>query len=133
MACPYFKPAEPFSWHAWPDAPRMPLGDPHKGSCAANPSEIPDGRLRTCCNTGYARGACPHFPGGDAPDAVRFGIVDRTRGVAKVQYVLERDHYPYDHGILEIRDSEACTLHAEIVQTQARAFLASYLRRSGEI
>lgn len=103
------------------------------GSCTASAGEVPDGRLRTCCNTGYARGACPNFPGGEAPDAVRFGIVDRSRGVAKIQYVVERDHYPYDHGILELTESDATTPHTEIVRAQARAFLASYLRRNGEI
>jgi len=92
--------------------------------------------LRTCCNTGYARGACPNFPTGDAPDAVRFGIVRRIDGVATVRYVVERNHHPFDHGTLELPEGEgrqpANEEHAEILERQARAFLLSYLRRTSE-
>jgi hypothetical protein len=105
MACPFFNPAEPFPWHAWPNPPRMPLGDPYAGVCTASQAQVPDGRLRTCCNTGYARGTCPSFPGGDAPDAVRFGIVQRQDGVATIRYVVERDHHPFDHGTLLLQES----------------------------
>ena len=110
----------------------MPLGDPYAGSCAARGGEVPDGRLRTCCNTGYARDACPSFPGGDAPDAVRFGIVQRKGGVATVQYVVERDHHPFDQGTLEVSEAEPRSVDGKLVERQARAFLGSYLRRTGE-
>jgi hypothetical protein len=106
------------------------LGDPHAGSCTASAEEVPDARLRACCNTGYARGACPRFPGGDAPDAVRFGIVQRANGVARVQYVVERDHYPFAHGILELAEDKRQAERDEPVVAQARAFLGSYLRRN---
>jgi hypothetical protein len=106
----------------------MPLGDPHTGICAAKEGEVPDGRLRSCCNTGYARGACPSFPGGDAPDAVRFGIVERKGGVATIRYVVERDHHPFDHGTLILREGELPE-DCKLVERQARAFLDSYLRR----
>ncbi len=111
------------------------MGDPHTGVCTAFQGEIPDQRLRTCCNTGYARGACPSFPGGDAPDAVRFGIIERSRGLATIQYVIERDHLPHDQGILEIAESQLHTGQGEILERQARAYLASYLRRNsnGEV
>jgi hypothetical protein len=113
----------------------MPLGDPYAGVCAAGEAlaQVPDGRLRTCCNTGYARGACPNFPGGDAPDAVRFGIVQRNGGVATIQYVVERDHYPFDHGTLQLREgAPPDSADGRLVERQARAFLYSYVRRASE-
>ena len=111
----------------------MPLGDPHSGSCVAHGAPSPAGCTRTCCNTGYARGQCASFPGGDAPDAVRFGIVQRDRGIATVEYVIERNHYPFDHGKLELRESESPlggTAATSLLERQARAFLSSYLRRN---
>ncbi len=109
----------------------MPLGDPYAGSCAASEGDVPDGRLRTCCNTGYARGVCPSFPGGDAPDAVRFGIIQRKGGVVTIRYVVERDHHPYDHGTLELPE-EAPATNGKLVERQAHAYLGSYLRRRSE-
>ncbi len=91
---------------------------------------MPEGRLRTCCNTGYARGACPSFPGGDAPDAVRFAIVQRRDGVARILYVVERDHQPYEHGTIELAETGAHPEGSPAMERQARAFLASYLRRT---
>ena len=128
MACPFFNPTEAFSWKAWPNPPRMPLGDPYAGVCTAQEGPAPDERLRTCCNTGYARGACPHFPGGDAPDAVRFGIAGRKGGVATIRYVVERDHHPFDDGTIELEE-KAHGDDAKLLERQARAFLDSYLRR----
>jgi hypothetical protein len=103
------------------------LGDPYSGDCTADGERAPGARVRTCCNAGYARGACPRFPGGNAPDSVRFGIVRREAGVATVRYVIERDHHPFDHGTLELREST--TTDTTLLERQARAFLASYLRR----
>jgi hypothetical protein len=65
------------------------------------------------------------------PDAVRFGIVQRTQGVAKIEYVVERNHYPFAHGVLEVAEGKPQGENGEIIETQARAFLASYLRRNG--
>jgi hypothetical protein len=131
MACPFFNPQEPFSWQAWPNPPRLPLGDPYAGVCAASEADVPEGRLRSCCNTGYARGACPHFPGGDAPDAIRFGILERNGGLATIRYVVERDHHPFDHGTLQLRENEPPEPGNEkLVERQAKAFLHSYVRRN---
>ena len=137
MACPFFNPTEPYSWHAWPNPPRMPLGDPYAGICAVRDDQVPDARLRTCCNTGYARGACPNFPGGDAPDTVRFGIVERKGGAFTIRYVVERDHRPFGHGMLVLQEKalqekalpETTHSDGELIERQARAFLNSYLRR----
>lgn len=88
---------------------------------------MPDPRVRTCCNTGYARHACPKFPGGDAPDAVRFGIVRREAGITTIRYVVERNHHPFADGTLELRESVP---DVQPIERQARAYLGSYLRRT---
>jgi len=99
----------------------MPRGDPYSGVCAAG-AENP--QIRECCNTGYARGVCPNFPAGDAPDAVRFGIVKLEGSVASIRYVRERDHHPHDSGVVEPGG-------ATLIERQADAYLRSYLRRVG--
>jgi hypothetical protein len=111
----------------------MPLGDPHTGGCTAGAVDLPAERVRTCCNTGYARGVCPNFPGGDAPDVVRFGIMERTAGSAVIRFVVERDHHPFDHGTLALAETaaaDASPADAPLIERQARAFLSSYLRRN---
>jgi hypothetical protein len=80
---------------------------------------------------GYARGKCANFPGGqgnDVADAVRFGILRREGGKATIQFVMERDHHPFDSGTLEVEESAAGG--GTVLARQARAFLASYLRRN---
>ena len=119
MACPFFDPQEPISWAEWPDPPLMPLGDPYHGICTAGNAKP---RVRECCNVGYARGVCPNFPGGDAPDAVRFGIVKLEGVVASIRYVAERDHHPFETGVAG-GDGET------LIERQAGAYLRSYLRR----
>ena len=130
MACPFFDPTAPFSWEAWPNPPRLPLGDPHLGTCARTPGDEPDdARLRACCNVGYASAACPNVPqGGDDPDIVRIGIVrlEDESAAAEMRYVLERDHRPYRDGKLELRKGG---VDRSLLERQARAFLNSYLRR----
>jgi hypothetical protein len=124
MACPFFDPKEPIPWAEWPNPPWMPLGDPYAGSCTAGELEP---RIRECCNAGYARGVCPSFPGGNAPDAVRFGIVRLEGGVGSIRYVAERNHYPFETGVLESDGVPADG--KKLIERQADAYLRSYLRR----
>ena len=91
----------------------------------------PDPQVRTCCNMGYARGRCPSFQKDvEAADAVRFGIVARDGGRAVIRYVIERDHLPFSDGMIELIESAEATAAESTLERQARAFLASYLRRS---
>ena len=129
MACPFFDPSNPFSWEEWPNPPRMPLGDPHAGTCTAASGPAPEARVRSCCNNGYARGVCSAFPGGDAPDAVRFGIVRREAGLTSIRYVRERDHHPFDDGTLVLSDNSS-EAGESVLEHQARAYLGSFLRRT---
>ena len=138
MACPYFQPSSRFSADAGPQNSTFPLGDSWAGVCRANPDHPwqPDPAVvRPLCNLGYARGRCECFPGGDAPDAVRFTVsADDGRSV-RLYYVIERDHHPFAHGPIEYStDSDSITPPggAGLLDAQARAYLASYLRRKAE-
>lgn len=117
----------------------LPLGDRWAGICRANPgsaatppAQAGENSPRSLCNLGYARQECPRFPGGDAPDAVRF-TVSRDDGAAlHLYYVVERDHQPFAHGPLEFSPSSAAFTNAppgETLRNQAAAYLDSFLRR----
>ena len=102
---------------------RAPLGGIFEGSCERN--GVGDARL---CNFGYARGLCAHFPGG--VDAVRFSVAGITDGVVKLVWILEKDHAPVEHGVLEYLESTRGFVAAPegVLEAQARVFLENYLR-----
>src|SRR5437879_1683236 len=132
MPCPYFHPAGQL---AWPNAPRLPLGDAYTGLCQAEPGSAIDpglAALKDCCNLGYARGRCAHFPAGDGPDAVRFTVAREADGLIRIDWVREKDHHPFDHGPLEYSVANRSFTAAdadEAVRQQAHASIESYLRR----
>jgi hypothetical protein len=132
MPCPFF---HPLGQLAWPNAPKLPLGDAYSGRCHADPALPADPdpvTLRDCCNLGYARGKCGRFPDAFGPDAVRFAVTADTGSSVRIYWVREKGHEPFDHGPLEF-SVEARTFLASgtdaAVEQQARAYLASYLRR----
>jgi hypothetical protein len=103
---------------------RAPLGAMFEGQCEQNgPGE---GRL---CNFGYARGVCGHFPEGSIADAIRFSVVGKKRGAVQIVWVLERDHAPVEHGLLEYRGGEFVEMPQGVIAVQARIFIENYLSR----
>jgi len=113
----------------------MPLGDLWLGVCAADPVTPfrPDEHtLSEACNMGYARGRCPRFPVAAAADAVRFCISGDSGDLVQVMYAIEQNHHPRAHGTVEYARSSgtfgAGKLDAHL-ECQARAYIASYLRR----
>lgn len=119
----------------------LPLGDDWLGICRARngqPWEPDEASLRTFCNLGYARGACPRFPvdgGNGEPDAVRFTISRDDGHAVEVYYVVERDHHPFAHGGLKFCRAAAAFLEpapTELLDRQAGAYIISYLRRKAE-
>jgi hypothetical protein len=136
MPCPYFHPVGQL---AWPNAPRLPLGDAYAGRCEADPGFPADpdpATLRDCCNLGYARGKCARFPDANGPDAVRFAVTADQGGYVTIYWVREKGHEPFDHGPLEYsRDTEGFTSGSAgpAVQRQAHAYVASYLRRKSRM
>jgi hypothetical protein len=132
VACPFFAPSRRLENTVWIRPPRYPLGDLFSGTCHASASSLTEGRLDECCNFGYARGRCDRFPGGSAPDAVRFSVTDDTAERLLVVYVVEKEHAPVEHGTLEYAVEDARLDGAylsEVLAQQARAFLESYLSR----
>jgi hypothetical protein len=117
----------------------LPLGDAWEGLCKAIPDrpwEPADTTLLTCCNLGYARGCCGHFPEDDGADAIRFVIAGDDAAGLHLYYVLERDHHPLAHGPLEFSPDGAVLdsplANHPIAVRLAGAYVESYLRRKSE-
>jgi hypothetical protein len=131
MACPYFVPQTPLA-KAAAAFPR-PLGDAWLGLCCANSPAVAaatEQEQLEWCNMGYASGKCARFvPGG--PDAVRFSIAADSGSRVRLLWCAERGHLPFAHGALEYdRDTGALSpVQTDVLEAQARAYLAVYLRR----
>lgn len=116
----------------------LPLGDWWKGVCHAvpgAPQEAGDGGYDTACNLGYARGECARFPLGEGPDAVRFTISSHESAAIGISYVVERDHHPFAHGLLEYSPTARAfvtPVETAMLAGQAQAYVESYLRRRKE-
>lgn len=105
---------------------RAPLGGMFDGDCEQRGTG--DARL---CNFGYARGLCASFPEGTPADAVRFSVAGSSDGVVKLVWILEKDHAPLEHGVLEYRESSGQFAAAQqgALGIQARVFIENYLER----
>jgi|SRR5579862_8970322 len=118
----------------WILPPRLPLSDAFRGMCHARsePFEPPERSQRELCNCGYARGRCEHFPADTVADAIRFSILHEQDGVVRLVYIVEHDYAPAEHGTIEysIAESRLSGQVSEVLAAQARAFLASYVRRA---
>jgi hypothetical protein len=136
MACPYFYPVARLDTNYWAVPPRLPLGDAYSGECRAQESSFqPDEKTaRQFCNLGYGRGGCERFPSNAEADAVRFHIAGEAAGLIRIQYIVEKDCWPHEHGTFE------CSLHSpelsdgvpdEILHRQLVTFIESYRRRCG--
>ena len=116
----------------------LPLGDFWSGHCRAVPAGLfePDHATQYhLCNLGYAREACGRFPGGTAPDAVRFNISNDDGDPVRVAWVIERNHFPVAHGSLSYSLESygfLAPLPDEHLVRQALAYMASYRRRKAE-
>lgn len=117
----------------------LPLGGLWSGVCRAMSGDAwqpESAEIERRCNLGYARGACPRFPNGNGPDAVRFTITRDEGATLRLYYAAERDHHPFAHGPLEYSLAASSIAAAdgadEILRAQAAAYAASYLRRKSE-
>lgn len=116
VACPFFLPLESLGANGWDPVPRTPLGGIWEGEChAGGGPKRADGE---CCNYGYARGVCDHFPKDAEADAIRFIL---NSGNPQLYYVLERDHAPVEHATIDAHSDTRRLLAA-----QARAFLRGH-------
>ena len=132
MSCPHFYPVERIG--LWSGPERMPLGDPYRGRCHADPHQewSPDEEMLVgFCNVGYARSRCPRFPAGDGADAVRFVISADDGERLVIQYATERGYLPHSCGTVEYTsaDMRLSAPLAPPLDRQILAFAGSYLRR----
>jgi len=128
MSCPHFYPTESQGGSAL-----FPLGDYWTGICHADPANPLNPTNTHCCNFGYARGACAHFPDDAGPDAVRFTIVQADSTAIRLYFVQERDHHPFAHGPLDYSLTEGFSeAPGPLLERQASAYIASYRRRVQE-
>jgi hypothetical protein len=104
---------------------RAPLGGMFHGECERHGVGEPK-----LCNFGYARGLCADFPDESAADAVRFSVAGSAEGVVRVVWILEKDHAPMEHGLLEYRESTGEFVEAlkGVLGVQARRFVENYCR-----
>ena|ERR1044071_8452017 len=138
MPCPYFQPHEPGSPGGASRSSMLPLGDFWSGQCRAVPATVfqPDHATQyRLCNLGYARESCDRFPGGDAPDAVRFNVSNDDGDPIRIAWVIERGHLPFSHGLLAYSLESGGFLQPvpdEHLERQALAYVSSYRRRKAE-
>ena len=131
MACPYFEPTK-----LSVDARTLrPLRNFWSGVCHAEPGhpfeQADQALLNECCNMGYARDKCSRFPAASGPDAVRFTVVRDAGQMIQVSFAVEKNHLPYAQGLLEYsreQESFVVSLPNGLIEQQARAYLAGYLR-----
>lgn len=134
MACPYFYPLARLDTNYWAVPPRLPLGDAYSGECRAQESSFqPDEKTaRQLCNLGYGRGSCERFPGNAEADAIRFHIAGEAAGLVRIQYIVEKDRWPREHGTFECSMASQelfSSVADETLRRQASAFVESYRRR----
>jgi len=131
MACPYFEPVARLQDRRWT---RLPLGDTYEGVCHASSRGAPSSGpalSRDLCNLGYARGHCSRFPLDAPADAVRFSIYHEDTTSISIQFILEKEYFPLEHGLLKFAPGAGffqanCS---DLLLKQAGAFVDNYLRR----
>jgi hypothetical protein len=136
VACPFFRPVARLEDGAWPQAPRVPLGDPCRGYCTAHADEsVTPGaeELRSFCNTGYVKGRCGRFPNlPDVPDAIRFSLEQDCGGSLTLMYIEEKEYAPLRFGTLSydvLGGTFAEQSEPENLRAQGHMFATSYLTR----
>jgi hypothetical protein len=137
LACPFFIPTERADDLELPHPARLPLGAAWRGTCASlgHESEVLNNQELESCNLGYAK-SCPRLPKERACDAVRFALARESSESISLHFVLESDHLPAGHGVLEYdRALKSWTSPHPEPRTQrlAESFLQSYLARRSSL
>lgn len=133
MPCPFFEPQVVAADPKYPNA-RLPLLDEYDGLCHAaetlgSPLELRFG----CCNHGYSRGTCAHFPAAETRSCIRFDVLHSDAKSLELLFLEERDHAPVSWhrvryilgtGVIDPDPVDVCA------RAQVVAFSKSYLRRN---
>lgn len=133
MPCPFFEP------HALATAPeyrraRLPLLDEYDGACrsASEAFPVPPQHRFRCCNHGYSRLSCGHFPAAETRSSFRYAVIRHSSAALEIVCIEEQDyaplrwlstHYRFATGCLEPEVADGC------MRAQALAFCHSYLER----
>jgi hypothetical protein len=133
MPCPYFKPQRVVSHPQYASA-RLPLIEEYEGTCHAGPEPFttPEAQRFRCCNHGYSRGVCAHFPESELRSGLRYDVRGRSSDVLQVLWIEEQNFAPSRWQVVSYSISSE-QLEPEIadgcLRAQLLAFCRSYLRR----
>lgn len=136
MPCPCFEPENIAPDRQHPKA-RLPLLDEYDGLCHASghPVSAPASLRFRCCNHGYSRGVCEHFPATEVRSSIRYNVTRSTQTVLEVICVEEKDYAPLRSHSVEYLVTTA-QLIPEIddpcIRAQLLAFCRGYLTRFSE-
>jgi len=133
MPCPYFEPQRVVA-HPQHSKARLPLLDEYDGLCRAVPAveQVPAERRFSCCNHGYSRGFCEHFPVIEARSAFRYTIVRHSADALEILCIEEQNYAPLrwhatqyfpETGRLEPEVADPC------MRAQVLVLCRSYLER----
>lgn len=133
MPCPYFEPQRVVA-HPQHARARLPLIEEYEGACHAGPEPFaaPEDLRFRCCNHGYSRGTCGHFPEGELRSGMRYDVLSRSSEALQLLWIEEQAFAPVRwQAISYLIASEQ--LQPEIadccVRAQLLAFCRSYVRR----
>ena len=133
MPCPFFEPERISLDPSHPTA-RVPLLDEYEGACHAGEAALPapDALRFRCCNQGYCRGICEHFPAREVRSSLRYDVMRQTATVLDVLCIEEQSYAPLrwrpvqyfvETGQLQPEITDVC------LRAQLLAFCRSYLAR----
>jgi hypothetical protein len=128
MPCRFFEPLRPVGrpQHA---AARMPLIEEYEGVCRAGaaPMDAPLDLRFACCNQGNSRGACPHFPLGNARGCLRYTVAARSSSEIELMVIEESEYAPVEWRPVHYFIAQEC-LEPEIADLCTRAQLVAFCR-----
>lgn len=93
--------------------------------------EAEEAELKEFCNIGYAN-SCAHLPTDRKADAVRFAVARDGSSTLSLDWVMEREHLPVEHGTLEYDASAQrwSVAHEDpCVQRMAECYIETYIAR----
>lgn len=133
MPCPYFEPQRVLI-HPEHLRARLPLIEEYEGMCHAHgePFAAPASLRFQCCNHGYSRGCCEHFPVDHGRSCLRYSVLGCTPTALDLICVEEEGYAPVRwHAFQYILatgrlDPDPCEIP---MRAQALAFCRSYLAR----
>lgn len=133
MPCPYFEPQRVVAHPQYARA-RLPLIEEYEGACHAGPEPLaaPEDRRFRCCNHGYSRVVCDHFPGGEVRSALRYDVRGRSSEVLEVLWIEEQTFAPTRWQVVSysiVSEQLEPEIADSCLRAQLLAFCRSYLRR----